>query len=273
LHERLAFNREALDQPMPVAFQNIDTYRGIQKEPIVVVDALFAYILSLLGNGQYAVSAACYRRMEFLFEHRLVYYMDKSYKESGFPVLDAFGNKLGHFCMSRYASQTVDIPPVHRDSGLAYPLPLIILSKCEDGQEPQAWTIAHEIVHFLSIGPYARIGENIWAHHFGMNEYTYQIRNNILTLVEENHYDGINELITDYIVWILLREICEFASPPYNGVLAFDGYMESRSVSIGRYDLVRWYFQGETGKIKGFLLGAEFTNYDELCKSLYSGKK
>lgn len=254
---------------MPVVFRNWDTYRGIQKEPIVVVDTLFTYILPLLGNRQYAISEACCRRMEFLFEHRLVYHMDKLYKESGFSVRDVFGNKLGRFCVSRCASQTVDIPPIHCDSGWAYPLPLIILSKDADGQEPQAWTIAHEIVHFLSIGPYVRIGENICAHHFGTNEYTYQIRDNILTLVKENHHDGINELITDYIVWILLREICGFASPPYNGVLAFDGYMESRSVSIGRYDLVRWYFQGETRKIKDFLLGTEFTDYDELCKSLY----
>ena len=86
--------------------------------------------------------------------------------------------------------------------------------------------VAHEIMYFFSVGMYTQIVKEQWKHHFGIGDYIYQSENGTLFLTEKKFHNGINELITGYIVWILLRDKGVFAKPLYNCVVAFGDYVE-----------------------------------------------
>ncbi len=63
---------------------------------------------------------------------------------------------------------------------------------------------------------------------------------------------------------------CANIAPTYNGITKMYNYIKLKcSSNVTEQELVGWYFSGETSKIKDFLLGVKYVDYEELYQDLY----
>lgn len=227
-----------------------------------IIEELFSWILGVLKEQEYCISEQTFEHIKVLSKQKRFYYSKDNSTEVIIPAEDYFGRKFGNIKLINI-SQTVDIPPVLLGNSLIDIVPVVLI---RETTSPRInWTIIHEIVHLLSIGPYIQLENGYYHHHFGMNEYLYTIQDGQLVQIQQKQHNDVNELITDLITWHLLRKRYINISALYDGLKNFGEYVKAQSNSSHTFfNLVNWYFTGNSAAIDRFLLGSSYSDYGQL---------
>ena len=191
-------------------------------------------------------------------ESAKIYYLDwnKSSKSFLLPLYNKNGDVVSHISV-KWMSQTVDALPIIKDECIEQTIPSVVLIQSADN-----WTIAHEICHLFSIGNYLQIDEQNIIHQFGMNYYHYNMAKDHLEVTYSVKHTGINELVTDFMAWHLLKKIFGDIVPKYDGLFVFESYITSIQLSVE--NLMQAYFFGKTEILRQCLVNNQIQSYNDL---------
>ncbi len=148
-------------------------------------------------------------------------------------------------------AQTIDIPPVWR-SGQWHPVRPVIIFAGENGRIP-VWTVVHELCHLLSIGIYHETPNGLWEHHMGIGTFLYQVKNEQMQLCRKEFHEAANELLTDYVTWIIVDILFGVQMPLYDGLHTIERITNMHGDSY-RQQLLGWYFSGNQQQLKNWFV-------------------
>lgn len=240
-----------------------------------MIDEIFFQFLTIFKESKYKILLKDFQRIENLYNSRQLEFFDKESTYKKIQIYDLQGNKIGTFPIQK-KSQIIDIPPFWNGINWTPIHPIIVYAISTDSKSLDTdiqWIIAHEIVHYLSIGPYLQTENNKWKHFLGVNEMVYAIEDNMFQKIDGESIinNRFNEFFTDYTVWHLMKKAHGCIPPLYDLLEYFDDYLKTHcNEHITESVLVGWYLSGRNDEMKKFLLGSKYNNYDEFCLAIYN---